>query len=149
MLVLRGSCILISVGHCGCKERTAGHPDRICRKPSFLRSLIGVVSVFMKIINTGKPMTLLVAPARNCRATITELHDIQDGKMVKVESMPSRPTASVVLRPARHHIMILNYRRTSKEGSPVLPGPDFQMIRRKKTSLLEVTTFCPSRRTVA
>lgn len=77
---------------------------------------IGAGSVFFKIKNTGGRDALVGAAVAIPNAVI-ELHDVKDGRMVRVDRIviPSRETTD--LRPGSHHIMIFNMPRTVQEGS--------------------------------
>ncbi|MDH4163268.1 MAG: copper chaperone PCu(A)C [Nitrospirota bacterium] len=79
----------------------------------------GVGSLFMKIKNAGGRDTLLAASV-NIPAATVELHDIKDGKMVKVDRMkvPSRDTLE--LKPRSLHIMVFNMPKTVQDGSDML-----------------------------
>ena len=77
---------------------------------------IGAGSVFFKIKNTGGRDTLVGATVAVPNAVI-ELHDVKDGRMVRVDRIvvPSRETTD--LGPGGRHIMIFNMPRTVQEGS--------------------------------
>ena len=79
--------------------------------------LMGVCSIFMKIENSGNDKDTLVEAKVNIPNTITELHDIQDGRMVRVGHI-SIPAKSVVqLRPARQHIMVFKLPKDMREDA--------------------------------
>jgi len=77
---------------------------------------IGAGSVFLKARNTGGRDALVGAAVAVPNAVI-ELHDVKDGRMVRVDKIviPARETTD--LRPGGHHIMIFNMPRTVQEGS--------------------------------
>lgn len=77
---------------------------------------IGAGSVFFKMKNTGGRDTLVGAAVAIPNAVI-ELHDVKEGRMVRVDKIviPSRDTMD--LRPGGHHIMIFNMPPTVQEGS--------------------------------
>ncbi len=107
--------------------------------------LFGVASVFMRIVNSGGADDELLSARTELEGTITELHDIVDGKMVKVERIPIPADSSVLLRPARHHIMIFKIPAALKEGS------DFSLVLTFKRSgekrlRLPLQKFSPGRR---
>lgn len=109
-------------------------------------SLSGVASVFMTINNTGGTDDLLMDARAEVAGAVTELHDIQDGKMVKIASVPVPAGSRVVLRPARHHIMILNLPKEAKEGFAFQLALSFKKSGQK---ILPLTLQnYPSRRTV-
>ena len=77
---------------------------------------IGAGSVFLKVRNTGG-RDALVGATISVPNAVTELHDIKDNRMVRVDRIviPSRETTD--LTPGGHHIMIFNMPRTVQEGS--------------------------------
>ena len=78
--------------------------------------LLGVCSVFMKIENHGDGDDTLLGARADFPGTITELHDMKEGKMVKRDKI-SIPAKSVVdLRPGGVHIMVLKMPSDIKEG---------------------------------
>jgi copper(I)-binding protein len=48
---------------------------------------------------------------------VIELHDVKDGRMVRVEKIVIPSGETTDLRPGSHHIMIFNMPRTVREGS--------------------------------
>jgi copper(I)-binding protein len=78
--------------------------------------LIGVASVFMEIRNAGTGGDSLIDASAGIPGTITELHDMEDGKMVKVDAIAIPSDSTVMLRPAAHHIMIFKIPRNFQEG---------------------------------
>lgn len=105
---------------------------------------VGVASVFMKIVNTGGGDDVLVDARTDIPGTVTEMHDIQDGKMVKVESIPVPANGSVVLRPAKFHLMIFKMPKTMKAGSEFNLSMSFKKSG-EKVIPLQLTTFAPGR----
>ncbi len=94
-------CAMLVVG---CTERTPAiqmESPTVALSPAF----VGVAAVFMKISNSGGEDEL-VSARTDIPGTVVELHDIQGGKMVKVERISVAADSSVVLRPARQHLMI-------------------------------------------
>lgn len=77
---------------------------------------IGAGSVFLKVRNSGGRDALVGAAVAVPNAVI-ELHEVKDGRMVRVDKIviPSRETTD--LRPGSHHLMIFNMPRTVQEGS--------------------------------
>ncbi len=77
---------------------------------------IGAGSVFLKVRNSGGRDALVGATVAVTNVVV-ELHDVKDGRMVRVDKIviPSRETTD--LRPGSHHIMIFNMPRTVQEGS--------------------------------
>ncbi len=99
----------------GCKERT---PSISVDSPeaAISSAFVGVASVFMKISNAGGADDTLFSASAEVPGTITELHDIQEGKMVKVDKVGIPAGETVTLRPARHHIMIFKLPKDAGEG---------------------------------
>jgi copper(I)-binding protein len=79
-------------------------------------SLLGVGSVFLKIVNAGRADDTLLSARVSIPGTVVEIHDVVNGKMVKLEklSIPSRGT--VELKPNGLHIMIFKMSRSIKTG---------------------------------
>lgn len=80
-------------------------------------TLLGVVSVFMTIRNTGNAEDHLMNARTVLPGTVVEMHDIVDGKMVKVDGIQVPADSRVVLRAARHHVMIYKMPREMMEGA--------------------------------
>jgi len=79
---------------------------------------LGVASVYLTIRNSGGHDDL-VAASVNLPKAMVELHEVRDGRMVKVERIriPSRGT--VELKPGGMHLMIYNMPRDLQEGAEV------------------------------
>jgi hypothetical protein len=67
----------------------------------------GVISVFMRIENKGG-RDYLVKASTDVAGSFVELHDIKDGKMVKVKSIKIPSNGKVEMIPGGVHIMIFN-----------------------------------------
>jgi len=95
---------------------------------------IGAGSVFFKIKNTGGRDTLVGAAVAIPNAVI-ELHDVKEGRMVRVDKIvvPSRDTMD--LRPGGHHIMIFNMPRTVQEGSELTLALRFERSGEKRVPI--------------
>jgi copper(I)-binding protein len=78
--------------------------------------LIGVGSVFMKIVNSGGGDDAIISASMNIPGTFTELHDVKEGKMARIENMRVPSKSTVVLKPASLHIMIFKMPKDVKEG---------------------------------
>jgi copper(I)-binding protein len=77
--------------------------------------MIGVGSVFMKIVNSGGGDDAIISASTNIPDTITELHDVKEGKMARIESVRIPSKSIVVLRHAGLHIMIFKMPKEVKE----------------------------------
>lgn len=69
--------------------------------------LKGVVSVFMRISNNGGKDHLIGAKT-DINGSIVELHDVKDGKMIKVKNIKIASKGKVEMVPGGIHIMIFN-----------------------------------------
>jgi copper(I)-binding protein len=67
----------------------------------------GVVSVFMRIKNNGGKDNL-TGVRTDIDGTIAELHDVRDGRMVKVKDIGIPSDGKVEMIPGGMHIMIFN-----------------------------------------
>jgi copper(I)-binding protein len=129
----------------GCRER--GPAIRIeSPEAAISPMLVGVASVFMRIVNTGGGDDVLLGARADVSETITELHDIQDGKMRKVESIPIPADGTVVLRPARFHIMIFKLPKNAREGYAFDLLLKFKKSGEKRVPL-RLASFAPGRKT--
>lgn len=108
-------------------------------------ALIGVVSVFLKINNSGNSDDALVGARTDLPGAIAELHDIRDGKMVKVEHIDIPSDSTVLLRAARHHIMMYGMPKDTREGSQFNLVLTFKKSG-DRTLHCEVTQFASRRR---
>lgn len=77
--------------------------------------LMGVCSIFMKIENSGNGEDTLVDAKVDIPNTVTELHNVQDGKMMKQEHIPIPAKSVVQLRPGRQHIMVFKLPKEVRE----------------------------------
>ena len=95
---------------------------------------IGAGSVFFKIKNTGGRDVLIGAAVAMPNA-VTELHDVKDGRMIRVDRIviPSRETTDLV--PGGHHIMIFNMPRTVQERSEITLTLRFERSGEKQVSI--------------
>ncbi len=78
--------------------------------------LLGVCSVFMRIENAGDSGDDLTGARVEIPGVITEIHDVEEGKMVwrKEVHIPARST--IAMRPMSYHIMAYKMPRDIKEG---------------------------------
>jgi copper(I)-binding protein len=70
-------------------------------------ALLGVCSIFLRIENSGNGSDRLVSAQVDIPGTITELHDVKEGKMTKREEIPIPAKSTVTLRPGGLHIMVV------------------------------------------
>lgn len=78
--------------------------------------ILGVGSIFMRIENSGNGGDTLIKARAGIPGAIVELHDVEDGRMVKREKfeIPSRDI--VEMKPRGPHIMVFNIPRNIKAG---------------------------------
>ncbi len=99
-------------------DRATRSPQIVIEAPEARMSgvLVGVCSVFMRIVNSGDGGDDLVEARVDIPGTVAEIHDMEDGKMRRRERIhvPARSTA--VLRPLSYHIMTFKMPVDMKEG---------------------------------
>jgi copper(I)-binding protein len=83
--------------------------------------IVGAGSIFMKIVNAGSGNDTLLNAQTDIGGTIVELHDMKEGRMIKVNKIPIHSKSTVPLRPAGLHLMIFKLPRETK------PGHEFTM----------------------
>jgi hypothetical protein len=81
--------------------------------------MLGVGSVFMKIVNTGNGGDELVSVRLSIPGTITELHEMKDGRMARVKKIVIPSGTSVEMKPGGSHIMVFMLPKDIKEGSEI------------------------------
>ena len=111
LLLLTGLTVLT-----GCRQ---GAPSiRIELPVAYLSPMIaGAGSVFLKINNAGNGNDVLLSAKTDIPDTITELHDVIDGKMSKINSIAVPAENVIEMRPGNRHIMIFNMPKEVREGS--------------------------------
>jgi copper(I)-binding protein len=97
----------------------------------------GVVSVFMRIENKGGS-DRLVSSSTDVAGSIVELHDIDDGKMVKVKSIKIPSSGKVEMVPGGLHVMIFNLPKDIASDYEFTLYLDFEKSGRKS---IEVKTL--------
>ncbi|GER93832.1 copper chaperone PCu(A)C [hot springs metagenome] len=75
----------------------------------------GVVSVFMRISNNGG-RDMLVGASTDIDGSVVELHDVKDGKMVKVKGIKIPSHDKIEMIPGGMHIMIFKMPDEIKDG---------------------------------
>jgi len=79
--------------------------------------LLGVCSIYMSIRNSGNGDDNLLSAEVDIPGTITELHGVKDGKMVRKEKIPIPAKSGVELRPGSMHIMVFKLPRDVQIGN--------------------------------
>ena len=78
--------------------------------------IVGSGSLFMKIINAGRGEDALVRAQVSIPGAFVELHDVDEGKMVRTDRIRIPGQSTVQLRPAGVHLMIFKMPTEVKEG---------------------------------
>jgi copper(I)-binding protein len=94
--------------------------------------ILGVCSIFMRIENSGNGSDNLLSAKVDIPGTITELHDVKDGKMVKREKIPIPAEGVVELRPGSLHIMVFRLPNVMKEDEEVILDLVFEKSGKKR-----------------
>lgn len=102
---------------------------------SLTPGFLGVGSVYMRISNSGKGDDTLLSVKANIRNSIVELHDIADGRMVKVDKIRIPAGRTVELRPRGPHIMVFNLPKETREGDGLILYLVFEKSGEKRIDL--------------
>lgn len=78
--------------------------------------LLDVCSMFMRIENAGSGGDNLIKAEVNVPGVITEIHDIEEGKMIRRENVRIPANSTVVLRPMGYHLMAYKMPQDAKVG---------------------------------
>ena len=81
--------------------------------------MLGVGSIFMKIENSGNGDDTLHKAKTTLPGTITELHDVKEGKMTKRDKIRIPAGDIVELKPRSLHIMVFKMPGSIKEGNEI------------------------------
>ena len=124
----------------GCKS---GVPSVEIESPQALLSpyIIASGSVFLNIVNTGKGPDRLRSARVEIPGTLTELHDTQDGRMVRTDDIQIPSESTVRLRPGGPHVMVFKLPKDVKEGSVVPLLLHFEKSGDKKVSVIVVGAY--------
>ena len=68
--------------------------------------MLGVCSIFLKIENSGNGSDTLLNANVGIPGSVTEIHDVKDGRMVKAEKIHIPSGKTVELKPRGLHIMV-------------------------------------------
>lgn len=123
--------ISLSMGACSRSPQIEIKEQEAILSPVFL----GVCSIFMKIENSGNGEDTLVYAKVNIPNTVTELHDVLDGKMMKQERIPIPARSVVHLRPARQHIMVFKLPKDMREDGEFILYLRFEKSGEKRVPL--------------
>jgi len=102
-----------------CIACTEGKPVIDIEAPQAVSSpmFVGSNSAFMLIKNRGNADDTLMQATLDIPGSFVELHDILEGKMIKVDEIRIPGNKAVLLRPVGPHIMLFNLPKTMGEGS--------------------------------
>lgn len=78
--------------------------------------LVGACSVFVRIANQGNGGDALLRASVDLPGTVTEIHDVRDGRMVRSERLAIPAHGSLELRPGGPHIMVFQLPREAAAG---------------------------------
>ena len=81
--------------------------------------MLGVGSVFMRIVNSGKGRDELVSVRISIPVTSAEFHETKDGRMARVNRIAIPAGTTVELKPGGLHIMLFRLPKEIKEGSEI------------------------------
>jgi copper(I)-binding protein len=98
-------------------------------------ALLGVCSVFMRISNAGDGDDALVAASVDVPGTVTEIHDVVAGKMVRSDRVVVPARRGVELRPGGLHIMVFRLPREIAAGSELKLRLVFETSGERTTSV--------------
>jgi copper(I)-binding protein len=98
-------------------------------------ALLGVCSVFLRIANPGDGDDALVSASVDVPGTVTELHDVREGKMVRSERVIVPARGAVELRPGGLHIMVFKLPGEIGAGSELRLRLVFETSGEKVTSV--------------
>ncbi len=98
-------------------------------------ALLRVCSIFLRIENSGNGDDKLVSARADIPGTITEIHDVKDGKMTKREEIPIPAKSTVELRPGGLHIMVFKLPEDARVGYEFRLGLVFERSGEKLLSV--------------
>ncbi len=114
-LIISLLSFLLTAGGC-----SSGIPKIEVQEPEAWISplIIGSGSIFMKIENSGDGKDTLIGAELDVPGSLVELHDVDDRKMIKTDSITVPAKNIVHLRPAGVHIMVFKLPKELIGGRP-------------------------------
>lgn len=124
------AALLLLMGLAGCHEylpflpkdsheeahaTIAVHDAYATSKPDY-----NMISAFAIIENKGEEDSLIGAQILDYPQARVELHDVKEGKMVKVESIPIPARSTVELKPGSYHVMGFEIQNPKTSGEITL-----------------------------
>ncbi|RJQ23232.1 MAG: copper chaperone PCu(A)C [Nitrospiraceae bacterium] len=97
--------------------------------------IIGSGSVFLKIVNEGEGDDNLTGAEVNIGGTLTELHNVKNGKMVRAEKIHVPAKTTVELKPGGLHIMMFRIPEDMKEGNEFILYLKFERSGKKEVKV--------------
>jgi copper(I)-binding protein len=125
-----GLAALLAIACSGTPQIRIAEP-RVMVSPSFT----GVCAVFLRIENAGDGSDALVRAEVDVPGAIAELHDVQDGKMVRRDRIPVRARSVLELAPGGLHIMVFNLPKDVAGGKELQLRLVFERSGEKVTSV--------------
>jgi copper(I)-binding protein len=122
--------LLAPAGCSGAPRIQLGEPE-VRVSPSFT----GVCAIFLRIENQGDGSDALVRASVDVPGTVTELHEVKDGKMHRRDRIPIAAGSVVELRPGGLHIMVFNLPRDLAAGRELELRLVFERSGEKVTSV--------------
>jgi periplasmic copper chaperone A len=113
LLFIVSSLMAAGIGACSRVPQIAVEGEEARLSPA----LLGVCSIYMSIRNSGNGDDNLLSAEVDIPGTITELHGVKDGKMVKKEKIPIPAKSGVELRPGSMHIMVFKLPKDVRIGN--------------------------------
>ena len=139
--ILLCATLVMSVGACSRSPQIEIKEQEAILSPV----LLGVCSIFMKIENSGNAEDTLVEAKVDILNTVTELHDVRDGKMITQERIPIPAKSVVHLRPARQHIMVFKLPKDMREDEEFVLYLRFEKSGEKRVTVKFSKNYKPAR----
>lgn len=98
-------------------------------------ALVGACSVFLRIANTGDGGDALLRASVDLPGTVTEIHDVREGRMVRSDRLPIPARGSLELRPGGPHIMVFQLPRDAVPGRELTLRLSFETSGERLTSV--------------
>jgi periplasmic copper chaperone A len=124
------AALAVAVGGCARPPQIELHAPQAHLSPMFG----GACSVFLEIRNAGG-RDALVGARVDVPGAIAELHDVQDGRMVKAARVAVPANGVLALRPGSLHIMVFKLPPETRSGTQLTLRLDFEKAGEKRTSL--------------
>ncbi len=134
---------LLSMGVLFVAACQRGNPSIEIDSPQAVISpiVVGSGSVFLNIVNSGRGSDMLIDARINISGTVSELHDMGDGKMKKVDRIIIPSADTVRLRPAGQHIMVYKMPKNIKPGAALSMTLSFEKSGEKSISVPVVDKY--------